>query len=322
MGKDAVVVEMLPELLTMRVGNNPPVTMVLGRYDVADGHLLQPIVFARKLKELYAFPATAKPHVRAVCPWLSQKRDGERELVTLQIALIVSSLGWIIDGITDGQQDAQKTGKSIQIKNYLQPFMPPVYHRAGRWLFLIGVIIVAVIAGMWQLGAMLTTKLEVLTAFSGKKMEEVRLLEQRYKDEEPLYQQRLVDDARSKKVCRAHAHNDVLTTFMGDIVANIPKDCWLEQLEIVSQSAKSNMKASSVGPVKKIAPEKKQQLFTLQGNALNEKSIAVFFSALLACPSVLQAELASAQQGQVHRSKRSGRKLGTGAFTVKGALSL
>ena len=102
---------------------------LLQNREVMQGRVYQPWVIAGALIELFKTWKIARPHVVVSIPLLGQKSAEEKELITLQTAMMISSAGAIIDSIIDTslRQDnaflhLSASGKS---SDYLNSFKSP-----------------------------------------------------------------------------------------------------------------------------------------------------------------------------------------------------
>ncbi|MFA6527296.1 MAG: hypothetical protein WCT20_02640 [Candidatus Babeliales bacterium] len=302
------------------IGTHPPVAIALSPYDVGDGRFYQPFNLAKQLQKLTAPFVGANPHVVVCYPALAGKSSDERSLVTLQIALMLSNLGWIIDLITD-QSPAEKNGQrcSAMQKDYLAPFRPPVYQPIIPWVM--GICFAVTVLGgcLGWYAVHLTSGLTQAKRAALSLQDTIKSLQDQDKQQAPLIKRQKAEVLFDTIATKSRTRNQLLTGFIADVVANIPNDCWIEKLEFTQQKQAHDSHAPARN-VKDPKDKNKKKIrttpFILEGKAHNEKNIAVFFSALLACDLVEHIELAAPRE---HHAKKMGNSPAY-PFTIKGTL--
>lgn len=292
------------------IGTHPPISIALSPYDASDGRLYQPISLAERLQKLVAPFITDNQHVVVYCPALAHKSGDEIHLITLQIALMLSKLGWVLDLITDDPRGQ---------KDYLVPFRPPVYQSLTPWLVGFGLAVVVALVGLLGYAAHCKSGITQKHQENSLLRRQIEVVQEDVKTQQVSLKQQKILAVFEKKALKSQAHNRILNDFIEDVVSNIPEDCWLEKFECSASNfgnerkggdrVKTSKKKESTTKIKKIP-------FMLEGKAYHEKSIAVFFSALLASHLVDSIELVAPHE-------YSAKKLGIRVdylFVMKGHL--
>ena len=293
------------------IGTHPPISIALSPYDASDGRFYQPISLAERLQKLVAPFITDNQHVVVYCPVLAHKSGDELTLITLQIALMLSKLGWVIDLITD-----EPRGQ----KDYLAPLRPPVYKSLTPWL--VGFSLAVLVVAVGLLGYAAHCKCGITQRYQENSLlrRQIDVLQEDVKTQQASLKQQKMLAVFEKKALKSQAHNHVLNDFIEEVVSNIPEDCWLEKFEC-SASENPDKERKWIDKVKtskkkESATKNKNIPFMLEGKAHREKSIAVFFSALLACPLVDSIELTAPHE---YSAKKLGVRVGY-RFVMKGYL--
>lgn len=322
MGVPSVIhLEIVQSSAIVTIAGHHPFSVALGPYDTIDGRFYQPFILAKQVQKIVAPFITQQPHVVIHYPALAFKQGDERYLITLQIALFISKLGWIIDLITDQPLcvSGDKPDGAPSPYDYLAPFRPPVYQSLFGWILsgIMGVGIIGIIF-LYSMGKYKSDLARTQQA-STQLQEEINVLEQHHNHLLPLIKQRQQQALFEKKAAKTQARNQVVTAFIDDIVDNIPKDCCLDALEFVDTQhvAVTSEKHHKHPNSKEVGVLNARNIpFVLHGRSLSEKNIPVFFSALLSSPQVESVELMRLPS---HTIKKTSSK-STHTFVMKGLL--